>query len=74
MATFDDSSPMPFGIHKEKALENVPASYLLWLWNNGKKKELARIGPHGDLARYIHKNLAALSQEDPDTIVDKPSS
>ena len=27
----DDFSPMPFGIHKGKDMEKVPASYLIWL-------------------------------------------
>lgn len=35
MKAFDDDTPMPFGKHKGKRLEDVPASYLLWLWDDG---------------------------------------
>ena len=32
-----DSDPMPFGKHKGIPMQDVPASYLHWLWANGKK-------------------------------------
>ncbi len=28
-----DTTPMPFGKYKGKQLQDVPASYLLWLWD-----------------------------------------
>ena len=28
-----DQDPMPFGIHKGKAMANVPDSYLFWIYN-----------------------------------------
>lgn len=33
-----DESPMPFGMHKEKGFKmiDVPAKYLLWLYDNNK--------------------------------------
>ena len=31
MDKLEDDSPMPFGKHKGELLEDVPASYLLWL-------------------------------------------
>lgn len=31
-----DESPMPFGIHKDEKMANVPAKYLLWLYENNK--------------------------------------
>lgn len=34
-----DTSLMPFGKHKGKALANVPNDYLLWLWDNFNAKD-----------------------------------
>lgn len=31
-----DNSPMPYGIHKGKAMVNLPDDYLKWLYNNNK--------------------------------------
>jgi uncharacterized protein (DUF3820 family) len=33
MTTYTDKSLMPFGKHKGTALANVPASYLLWIYD-----------------------------------------
>lgn len=57
-----DESPMPFGKHKGTAMANVPADYLLWMWNKqGSTK------PFGEAAQavmdYITENLEALKQE-----------
>lgn len=62
----NDDDPMPFGTHKDKPMSEVPAKYLLWLWNDGKKHEVAT----NDVARYISDNMDALQQEAPDIIVD----
>lgn len=50
-----DESIMTFGIHKDKKLANVPASYLIWLYDNKKC--------YGELKKYIEENLDALQQE-----------
>lgn len=50
-----DNSLMPFGIHKGKALANVPAKYLLWLYKEGKCGF--------ELRRYIEENIAVLKEE-----------
>jgi len=50
-----DDSIMPFGIHKGKKLANVPASYLLWLYDTNKA--------HGKLKEYIIQNMDVLKQE-----------
>lgn len=42
------SSPMPYGKHKGKAMFDVPAEYLLWLYDNNKCSE--------GVAQYIEKN------------------
>jgi uncharacterized protein (DUF3820 family) len=66
---------MPFGKYSRGAqkcvMGNVPASYLLWLWNEGKKAETYREGPHGAVARYIERNLDTLKKDAPDVIVDR---
>lgn len=57
----DDQTPMPFGKHKGKPMEEVPASYLLWLRDNGVS---------GDVKDYIEENLSALQKECPDYIAE----
>ena len=56
-----DTDPMPFGKYKGTPMQDVPASYLHWLWSNGKKSD------HIDkVAIYIRRNLNALKTEHPD--------
>lgn len=50
-----DESIMPFGKHKGKKMANVPASYLLWLYENGKC--------FGEFKEYIIDNLDVLKSE-----------
>ena len=49
-----DESIMPFGKYKGQKLANVPASYLLWLYDNNKC--------FGELKKYIEENMDALRQ------------
>lgn len=58
-----DTDPMPFGKHKGKPMQDVPAAYLHWLWNNGAKDD-----QQSNVADYIRKNLDALKKEFPDGI------
>lgn len=44
----DDNSLMPYGKHQGKAMINVPADYLLWLYENDKCS--------GDVKAYIVAN------------------
>lgn len=53
-----DLSLMPFGLHKGKLMQDVPAGYLHWLWVNGKKEDQSC-----PVAQYIKENLHALRQE-----------
>lgn len=46
---------MPFGKYKDKAMVNVPAVYLLWLYNNGCN--------HAQVKAYIQNNLEVLKKE-----------
>lgn len=60
----DDTSPMPFGKYRGQPMQDVPASYLHWLWTQGKSHEV-KTDP---VAEYINRNLSALKQEYPDGI------
>jgi len=44
-------------------MQDVPASYFHYLWQNGLKHE-----KHSDVANYIRHNLEALKKEHPDGI------
>lgn len=57
-----DLSPMPFGKHKGKPMQDVPASYLHYLWSNGLSDEKSPV------ANYIRQNLDALKREHTDGI------
>lgn len=46
---------MPFGKHKGTALANVPASYLLWIYDNLDLRD--------DLKDYITENYQQLEAE-----------
>jgi uncharacterized protein (DUF3820 family) len=50
-----DNDTMPFGIHQGKKMANVPAKYLLWLFENGKC--------YGEVKAYIESNLEFLKSE-----------
>lgn len=63
MKTIDDTSPMPFGKYKGKPMQDIPASYLHWLWTSGKKED-----KQCEVADYIRRNLNALKLELPDAI------
>lgn len=62
-AELQDSDPMPFGKHKGEQMQDVPASYLHWLWTNGKKDD-----QRCQVADYIRRNLTVLEKEHPDGI------
>lgn len=51
----NDNSLMPFGMHRGKKLANVPAKYLLWLYNNGCSDPYVK--------NYIVSNLEILKKE-----------
>lgn len=72
----DDLSPFPFGMHKDKPMQDVPAKYLLWLWNEGMDSlyGMPLITNRYQVADYIGKNMTAIQMDDQDTIVkNKPS-
>lgn len=47
-----DESLMPFGKYKGEKLANVPAGYLIWLYDNKKL--------FGDLKKYCEENIEVL--------------
>lgn len=51
--------PYPFGKHKGKALIDVPASYLLWAYNNVDWEQKPQLRW---LKIYIYENMADLQQ------------
>ena len=52
----NDNSIMPYGKHKGTKLANVPAQYLIWLYENTTIKDKG-------LEAYIADNLDVLKQE-----------
>lgn len=63
MQVLNDLDPMPFGKHKGIPMQDVPASYLHWLWSNGKKDD-----KDCPVAGYIRKSLSVLKTEYKDGI------
>ena len=55
MGKLTDNSLMPFGKYKGYAMTNVPASYLIWIFENNKCTK--------EVAIYISENLENLKLE-----------
>lgn len=51
----DDDSPIPFGKYKGEKMGNVPAEYLMWLYDNNKCNQAVK--------DYIEDNLDVLQYE-----------
>lgn len=66
---FTDDDEITFGKYNGTRMGKVPASYLLWLWNNGMWRE-SRGADRDPVRNYIIKNFNHLTTECPDTIVD----
>lgn len=64
MSPLEDTDAMPFGKHRGIPMQDVPASYLHYLWENGLKNECAT----NPVADYIDRNIGALSKEHTDGI------
>ena len=60
----NDTDAMPFGKHKGVPMQDVPASYLHYLWTNGLDKQTET----SPVADYIKRNLDALKLEHKDGI------
>jgi hypothetical protein len=75
MKALTDQDPMPFGTHSGKPMEKVPASYLLWLWEDGLWQLDNACTPR-NISRlvvrdYIKRNFNALETECPDKIITR---
>lgn len=64
MTVLEDLDPMPFGKHKDVKMQDVPASYLHYLWVSGLKNEVRT----NSVADYINRNLTALKKEHSDGV------
>lgn len=51
----NDESLMPFGKYKGEKMANVPASYLMWIYDNNKCS--------AEVKEYINDNMDVLKQE-----------
>jgi uncharacterized protein (DUF3820 family) len=51
----NDESIMPFGKYKGEKMANIPADYLLWLYENSKV--------FGEVKQYIKDNLDCIKSE-----------
>lgn len=50
-----DESLMPWGKHRGTKMANVPASYLLWCYTNGKCSY--------EVSKYVQENYDVLNEE-----------
>ena len=50
-----DTDKITFGIHKGKAMANIPASYLMFLWESKKATP--------EVLEYIKENLEVIKRE-----------
>lgn len=55
MEKLNDNSIMPTGAHKGKTLENVPANYLIWCYDNNKLSPALR--------EYVEENRDVLEKQ-----------
>ncbi len=55
ISKLEDFSPMPYGKYQGKAMEDVPASYLIWLYDNGRASPAVK--------KYIEDNMDVLQKE-----------
>lgn len=53
--TLTDNSPMPYGKYKGVEMQEVPASYLIWLYENDKCSDSVK--------EYVEDNLEILKSE-----------
>ena len=62
-----DADPMPFGKYRGKRMDEVPASYLHWLWVNERDPLRNKVATDA-VAAYVHNNLMSLAAEYPNGI------
>ena len=57
MARLEDGSPFPFGLHRGKKMEDVPAEYLDWL------RGVAWLDKWPAVREYIERNKTVIDHE-----------
>lgn len=62
-----DTDPMPWGKYKGVQMQEVPASYMFWLWT-AKGFENEDRNHWNPVAEYIRRNLDAFEKDYPDGI------
>jgi len=62
-----DTDPMSFGKYRGTPMQDVPASYLHWLWTN-ERDPMYRKTKVDPVAAYIRDNLDVLKKEHEDGI------
>jgi hypothetical protein len=65
-----DNDQMTFGKYNGVAIGKVPASYLLWLWENGMYRDNTPSQRNDPVRLYIIENFHALETECPDRIIE----
>lgn len=59
-----DNDPMPFGKYQGQKMANVPANYLLYLWEQNQFRYM-----NGKRVKdYIERNLEAIKKEQADNL------
>lgn len=67
MKQLQDTDPMPFGQYKGVPMQDVPASYMHWLWTN-ERDPMSLKAKANPVAEYILRSMAALKDEYPDGV------
>ena len=65
-----DDDLMTFGKYNGERIGSVPASYLLWLWDNGLWRDKTLSQKNDPVREYIVENFHALETECPDRIIE----
>lgn len=68
----NDESPMPFGAHNGTPMAEVPAEYLVWVWNEGLHSASQEDTKRGTVARYIHKSAEAIEMDTDKELEPRP--
>lgn len=69
---YEDTDIMPFGAHIDKRLEDVPAQYLLFLWDSWLHTCTNQKHRRYPLYAYVYNNYSALQMDAPDYIPTHP--
>lgn len=71
MKEYDEDNIMHFGKYRGQRLGDIPADYLIWLWNKGFNAKHWQKDDDGRLSRWIEKQIPFLEKECPDKIIDR---